>query len=280
VNWYFCFNEEATDWFSEMIKVAVTSARANTTLTPHCIYDGRDTTLIQWLRGEGVTIHRSEVPFRARLRAPDVVERNIHHAFKPEAAAGYYLPLQIPQFEHAEQYVLFTDCDIMFLRDVDLREYSPMFLAAAREIPDPNLLIQPVLGSGFNSGVMLINVEAWRRMMGDLIRTAEAHGYYKYPDIDAKYDQGLFNSVFRKNWTPLPDELNWRVFSGVNREASIIHWHGPKPVHVANYMKDGSSDLSCTTPVVDELMKKSLQSYLYYYNLFRKFLSDSFRFNA
>lgn len=62
MKWYFCFNEASTEWFEEMIEVAVVSALKNTNLEPHCVYDGGDTPLIGWLRAKNVRIHVSRVP--------------------------------------------------------------------------------------------------------------------------------------------------------------------------------------------------------------------------
>jgi hypothetical protein len=32
-----------------------------------------------------------------------------------------------------------------------------------------------------------------------------------------------------KNVLVLPDRFNWKAYWGANPEATILHWHGPKP---------------------------------------------------
>lgn len=79
-----------------MIKVAVVSAIKYTNLLPHCIYDGKETPLIAWLREQGVVIHKSQVKFYNRLFDPEIIQRNQSSYYKPESAKGYYLPTYLP----------------------------------------------------------------------------------------------------------------------------------------------------------------------------------------
>jgi hypothetical protein len=34
-------------------------------------------------------------------------------------------------------------------------------------------------------------------------------------------------------WDDLPLELNWKTYWGLNRDAAILHFHGPKPYNRA-----------------------------------------------
>jgi hypothetical protein len=61
MKWYFTFNERVVGWLGDMIKAAVLSAKQYTNLEPHCIYDGRDNHLTDWLTAMSVTIHRRKV---------------------------------------------------------------------------------------------------------------------------------------------------------------------------------------------------------------------------
>ena len=119
MKWYFSFNEAATNWFADMIKVAVISARAKTDLEPHCICDGRPSPFTDWLQRWNVKMHFQPVFFRQRLKAQDVLARNGNNGYDPEAASGFYLPLQIAEIEQNDEFVLFTDCDVMFFKPVD-----------------------------------------------------------------------------------------------------------------------------------------------------------------
>ena len=275
MKWFFCYNEYSSDWFEQMIKVAVVSAQTNTNLSANCIYDGQNTTLTRWLEAHDVQLHYRQVPFHSRLFSTDVVERNNGTAFRPEAACGYYLPLLISELKLVDEYILYTDCDVMFLKDVDLRTYRPNILAAAPEIKD---MRDPYPGdgsNGFNSGVILINVLEFRRHLPILFSCLEDHGYFSFPKIQSIYDQGLLNYVFTNNWDQLPPILNWRVFFGINPDARIVHWHGPKPINAARILQSARQDISSVTPEIEFLLNSRANSYRYYYDLFAALLDQA-----
>ncbi len=275
LKWYFCYNQESTGWFSSMIKVAVVSAKKNTNLIANCIYDGEQTPLVSWLQAQGVIIHRSRVPFYDRLFAPETLQRNQNSWYKAESAKGYYLPLQIAQIEREEEHVLFTDCDVMFTQEVDFRLFKPSGLAAAPEVADLSSPSPDRVQKYFNSGVMLINVQELRERMPVIGRILEDRGYFSFPEIGATYDQGLLNAAFESKWDALPPELNWRVFYGINPEASIIHWHGPKPPHVSDmllFLAGKREKRRLSGPIMDMLLDNNIDSYRYYFKLYCQFL--------
>jgi hypothetical protein len=275
LKWYFCYNQASTPWFSDMIKVAVTSAKQNTGLRPNCIYDGEPTALTAWLEGQGVEMHQSQVPFRKRLFDDDVMERNKGTGYKPASARGFYLPLQIPAVEEVDEHVLYTDCDVMFLRDLDLAEVKPATVAAVPEVADLSAPSPLRVLDGFNSGVMVINVPEMRKRLPDLMRILEKNGYFNFPPTGATYDQGLLNLGLQSAWDALPPTYNWRVFYGVNPDASVVHWHGPKPAHVIDLLgfKQGRREKRrLEGPVMDMLLNNHNASYEYYFELYCQFL--------
>ena len=128
MKWYFGFNEE-TDWFENYfryIKTAVNSARKNTNLEPHFLYDGLPNELTKWLVYQGVTIHS------VRSRFYEVFRKRLSPAgFR--VASGAYLRAEIPDLE-PDPFVLYTDCDVMFMGDVsDLDNLRPKHFACAPE---------------------------------------------------------------------------------------------------------------------------------------------------
>ncbi|WP_284946706.1 glycosyltransferase [Acidisoma cladoniae] len=279
LKWYFCFNEAATAWFADMIKAAVTSARLNTDLAPHCIYDGGPSPMIDWLKDNAVTIHYTKVPFRARLFDQDVIDRNKGTGYSPVSASGYYLPLQIAEVETHDQYVLFTDCDIMFLKSVDYSNFKPEIIGAVAEVANLSAPTPSHVQDAFNSGVLVINVPELRRRTPELHQALEESGYYNFGNTGATYDQGLLNMVFKSIWTPLPTELNWRVFYGHNPDANIVHWHGPKPPHIDKFIRyiDGQpvANNPPIPPLFDSLMRYDQPSYRHYYQLHLGFLDEA-----
>ncbi|MGE0815628.1 MAG: hypothetical protein AB7O28_23455 [Vicinamibacterales bacterium] len=276
MKWFFAFNEYASTWFGEMLQVAVVTAADHAPhLEPHCLYDGDgETGLTAWLRSRGVRIHPTRVAFRARLDAEDVRERNAGTGYSPQAARGFYLCLAVPASESAvsETHVLFTDCDVMFTGPVDLSAYRPSLLAAAPEMRDVRRPSPSEWGAGFNSGVMLMNAAAMRARMPAIEQVLERDGYYQFPQANAIYDQGALNSAIREGeWEPLPQTLNWRPAFGINPDAAIVHWHGPKPRHAQRTVDSGTT--TAPDAVMRGLLDAAPEAYRHYLGIFNAALA-------
>lgn len=223
MEWFFAFSENASKWFEEMIQVAVLSAKKNTTLEPHCIYDGENSYLTDWLVKEGVVVHRDQVPFRDELFSEKVIELNRGSAYKPAHAAGHFLRLLVAKHATGD-LAIYTDCDVMFSADPQI--HLPETVSAVPELSAQGI---PSAAS-FNSGVMAFNMPHFREVNADLIEFCREAGFYR-PHANS-YDQVLLNLYFSRNWERLPPELNWRPTQGINEKAAIIHFHGPKPHRV------------------------------------------------
>ncbi len=120
---------------------------------------------------------------------------------------------------------------------------------------------------------MVVNLPALRRRMDELLRCAEDNAYYYFPVADSTYDQGLLNTVFREedDWLRLPPEFNWRIFFGINRQALIAHWQGPKPLHVADHLA-GAHRPWATDWMIDKLLREALEPYKHYHEIFQTLL--------
>jgi len=226
--WFFGFSGNAAGWFREMVQVAVLSAKANTSLEAHCIYDGPDNDLIDWLDAAGVTVHRDQVPFRDELFSEVVKARNAGSHYSPEHATGHFLRLLVARHASGDA-ALYTDCDVMFRRDPTVT--TPVRVAAAAELKDG----QPS-STSFNSGVMLFNLANYRAISDDLIAFCRENGFYR--PKQSSYDQVLLNLYYANKWETLPPTMNWRPSQGVNVDAEIVHFHGPKP-HRVQAILDG-----------------------------------------
>ncbi|MCX2524850.1 glycosyltransferase family 8 protein [Larsenimonas rhizosphaerae] len=108
--------------------------------------------------------------------------------------------------------VIYLDCDVLATTDIGdlLDDHDPAhMLAAVENIGGPtSQLCKP--GRYFNSGVLVINLEAWRarrceEKLLDLMR--EQGDTFEYPDQDA------LNVLFHGEWQRLP--LRWNVQPGV-----------------------------------------------------------------
>jgi len=211
MKWYFCMSEGGLNRYSAMMRVAVASARAKTTLSPHLIYDGADHPLIDRLARDGVTVHRRGTALLSSILAVPEAP-----GYRHRMAAGGYLRLEISQIERGDPFVLYTDCDVMFQRDVDLDQLQPDVLAAAPETALTDWTF-------FNSGVMLLNVAALRDAYIDLLALARER-----LGTPHAYDQAVYNEFFAGRWERLPVNYNWKPYWGENRDAPIVHFHGPK----------------------------------------------------
>lgn len=216
--WYFATNNNGLKNAFDQIKSAVLSAKDKTSLLPFCILDdnGSDEltkTRIDWIESQGVTLIRHRSSMLSELIPVFGEQMNTY--------SGHWLRCDIPLFETEEEFVLYTDIDVVFLTDVAAIAPEPKVIACGPEHHRGDY-------SYFNSGVMVINVKAFAEKREMLIECLKAR-----LSTTAPYDdQSLLNDVFRGEWDQLPDEWNWKPYWGANEDALILHFHGPKPAHV------------------------------------------------
>lgn len=216
--WYFSVNEAGLKGAFEDIAVSVLSAREHTSLEPVCLYVGADHPRLSWLEANGVTVKRHTPSLAAALQA----------GYGDDAAkfSGHWARVDVPDIETEETYVLYTDIDVMFRRDPALYDFRPAYVAVAEEqkLSDRH---------HFNSGVMVINIPAMRAAL-PWFRAAidrRLYGVFKYPP----HDQASFNEFFKPVASWMDPAFNWKPYWGWNDNAAIIHFHGPKPRHVARF---------------------------------------------
>jgi len=137
-------------------------------------------------------------------------ERYSSLSVKNHMSHAAYYKISIPDLLPEHNKVLFLDCDLVIKQDLleiwetDLRHYC----LAAVENPGFDRYEQlkiPIGSRTFNSGVMLLNLEAWRKqdipsqVMAFL--TANSHR-------TALHDQDGFNAVMYDKWLPLKPKWN------------------------------------------------------------------------
>lgn len=226
MKWFFALNAltEHLAAYSEMVKVAVLSARRHTTLEPIFLYDGPRNELVAWLEGRGVRV----IARRTRLHASLAkLAEEKGDPFILQCGAGAFLRLEIPDLCAEEGWereeVLYTDCDIMFMGNVadQLPELRGYFIGAAPEGEQDN-------PDFINSGVMLMRIPALRQM-------ETVFWQFVHEKLDRMvtfgWDQAAYQWFYRHGWKHLRPELNWKPYWGINDAARVIHFHGPKPFH-------------------------------------------------
>lgn len=224
MKWYACLNESALGRYAEHLRVAIRTAIDIAGLEPHVVFDGDPERLRAAIGHDRFQIHRRRSSlFDAIMATPE------QPGWRRAVAAGALLRLDIPLIEATDEFVLYTDCDVLFARRVELSALRPRYLAAAPQH-------EPYDWSLFCSGVLLLNAPAMRSEHPRLMRHArEALGR---PD---HYDQEILNDYFKNRWDHLPIHTHWKPYWGIERTASIVHFHGPK-VEDARRLAAGASN--------------------------------------
>lgn len=251
MKWYFAASENPE--LFPLIIGAVNSALANTTLEPHFIYDGGENELTPWLREKGVKI----IPHRVGFY--DELEKHYSKELL-KIASGAFLRCDIPVIEQDADYILYTDCDVMFLKDFDAH-IRPKYFACAPQENKRNF-------RDFNTGVMLMNVKELRK------------SHEKFCEFIVKnlkhlptFDQSAFQLYYHGKCTKLPLEYNHKPYWGVNggrvENAVIVHFHGCKPTDFASDEK-----LQALPYEHERLYRKNVQAYDFCLNLFKKYCTE------
>lgn len=256
MRWFFALNEASRDFsgYADMVKVAVHTAQAHTSLLPHCLYDGGENDLTRWLRARGVTIIPCRSQFYPALERMAALRNDPYYV---TCGAGAFLRLEVPRVAREQGYsddlVLYTDCDVMFAREVvpDLCALSPRFFAVAPEG-------EPTNYRAMNTGVMLMHLPRLSEEDPKFLKFA--HWYMDtLPSHEAGFtwDQSTYLLYYRPfsrfllrsnigdkwrgrlsyrlrwldppQWDRLPLGFNWKPYWGDPGDAGIIHFHGPKP---------------------------------------------------
>jgi hypothetical protein len=250
--WYFAFNHNAVGSYERMIRVAVLSNRRCAGLAAHCVYCGPDVPLLDWLEENGVTVIRHEGSLRPTiLRTPAVGH------FHPAVAEGAYLRLDIPLLEATDEFVLYTDLDVLFLGDPGDWGDPPRFFSCAPEFWTDDW-------SYCNTGVMIMNVPALRAEHEKLIAFAADNLLTHMERNQGVFDQKTMNLYFGGRWDRLPLGLNWKPYWGVNPEARILHFHGPKPPNMERIFKGDTTE----PQVYRDLVDRDRRAALYYLRCF------------
>lgn len=254
--WYFAINDSGVEGYEYMIKAAVLSAQKYTSLLPHCIYYGQDAAIMGWLRDHDVRIINRTSSFIDEIHATAD-----NGNWTKAIATGAYLRLDIPIIEVEDEYVLYTDCDVLFTENFSAPEDRPEYFSAAPENEIDNW-------SFFNTGVMVINVPAMRGEM-QRIRTetrGRLNGLWKTGR--GTYDQGILNETFKDAWNRLNPIYNWKPYWGVNPDAKIIHFHGPKPAHIFKIISNNTDRIPS---LYQNMVARSPVSMSHYLEVFDEF---------
>jgi hypothetical protein len=260
VKWYFALSEASIDRVDHgwrgLIRVAVQSARQNTSLEPFMLYDGNENEFLDELRRMGVTVIHRRVSFYDAL----VEIGETRPGYLP-IATGAFLRVDLPLVENTDEFVLYTDCDVTFLRDPDLTQIRPTYFAAA---PQASLTDYE---NDMNTGVIVMNVPAMRAMRSSFVEFIISNLRAGWPG----FDQENYRRHYKGKWDHLPLELNWKPYWGPGTDVGIVHWHGPKPELAQKLIADPELN---TVPIWKTLFQRSPDGYRYFLDIWDKFAAN------
>lgn len=246
MKWYFACNDKSPDFYP-LIKGAVNSALENTFLEPHFIYDGAENELTEWLKEKNVKIINHRISFYEELG-------NHYNENLLNIASGAFLRCDIPVIEKEDEFVLYTDCDVLFLKDFE-SSIKPEYFACSTQFDKKNF-------RDFNTGVMLMNVNKLR----------ESHEKFtkfivENLNVLNTFDQTAYQIFYNGKNTKLPVIFNHKPYWGTDENAAILHFHGAKPT-------DFTSDEALKIMPHYNLYKKNPVAYDFYLSLFKKYCPE------
>jgi hypothetical protein len=218
--------------FQDMALVLAKSAKINCKFDMYCIYDGEPNVITGKLEELGVHVLFHKPAYVGLLETGARRGRRGRGGIWADPALwnGAFLRLEIPllvrELGFRDKFVLYVDTDTFFQSEPPLDLIHPRYLAAASESDPKNKRF-------FNSGVMVLNVRSMVETYPQFIQFCIDNDFAPKSGV---IDQGLYNIFYRTKWQHLDAEYNWKAYWPINPRASIIHFHGPNPAHIADYL--------------------------------------------
>jgi hypothetical protein len=273
--WFFAYHGYSTT-YDLHIEVMLRSAVANTTLEPHLIYFGpQDSPIVRLAEGHGVkVIHHTpsilDDLHRIKAKYPD---------YPIDFASGAFLRIDLPhicrELGYTDEFVLYTDCDVVFLRDFPEPGSEP-FLQPALFACAPERSRTEL--ANINSGVMVMNVAALREDY-PAFREYITSGDTIYDELFKKgaFDQKAYRVYYQLKWDHLPPEYNWKPYWGFNEDALIVHFHGPKIPQLQKLIPLQKLISGVPLPISDHMQRlynRDRDAYERYLASFQKYIPD------
>lgn len=219
-------DSNTTELYSDLLTVALKSARQNTTLDLVVLYDGqKEHRIYDVLCKYHVKIIEhsfSHFDCLKKTFTPDILlSKTGKSSIDFKKLSGTFMRLDIPFIENDDEYVLYADVDVIFNKDIkDSDLLKPKIVAAAPEISRDYHE-----GDILNAGILFMNVKEMRKKSEEIFSLMEQG----IPNKTNLFDQGYINEVCENEFDLLPLEYNWKPYWGLNDNAKIIHFHGIKP---------------------------------------------------
>lgn len=219
-------DSSTTALYADLLTVALKSARQNTSLDLVVLYDGpKEHCIYEVLLKYNVKIIEhpfSHFEYLKKTFTPDILlSKTGKRSIDFKKLSGTFMRLDIPFIENDDDYVLYTDIDVIFNKDInDTNLSKPKVVSAGPEVSK-----EYHEGDIFNAGILYLNVKAMREKCNKIFSLLEQG----IPNKTNLFDQGYINEVCENEFDFLPLEYNWKPYWGLNENAKIIHFHGIKP---------------------------------------------------
>ena len=109
---------------------------------------------------------------------------------------------------------------------------------------------------------MWINVNNMREKLPELKRML-IESYFK----KLGYDQLALNSYYGSMYDYLDPLFNWKPYWGVNNNAFILHFHGPKPPLIEAFLRTPIQLPKAYIPLLND---STINNYKHYLNIYNK----------
>lgn len=248
--WYTSMSEDRrADDYWEALSVAVMSAKAHApSLQPVLVFLGQPNSRTAWFEKQGGIVIHHRLTFRHLL--DEAVEKGwcnpnivmFQGAFgrldAPTLTEKVMPLINVDEFE--TEYILYTDVDVLFFRDITLCNFPQ---------PPRQLMFGAEMTRGviWNTGVVLMNVTALAADMPALLDFA-LERKWQFPT----FDQDWLRWFYEGRIDYLPDVYNWKAYWGGGENVTIVHTHGPKPADkcTACFLQQRKlpSDKACECP--------------------------------
>jgi hypothetical protein len=132
MKWYLGINEAGThNELGLHARIAVSSALSRTDLEPRLLYTGARNAFTEWMEARGVMVIDVEIRFEKEINF--LAAQGLY----PKALLGHWLRSQICLLEMGDEFVVYTDCDVLFVEQPDFGRIHPEYFACAPEFTSP-----------------------------------------------------------------------------------------------------------------------------------------------
>lgn len=252
--------------YTELFEVALKSARQNTTLDLYALYDGpKEHPCYTLMEKYAVKIiehqfsHKNDI---AKTYTESYLLSHYGKVIPYEKLAGTFMRLDIPFIEKTDDFVLYSDIDVIFLEDIKEEDFpKTKYLAAVSEFS------KNIEDDGyFNAGILFMNIEGMKEKASKIFDDLNV-GKANETGI---FDQGYLNQYCYNDLQILPLEYNWKPYWGYNEKAKIIHFHGIKPGGTLD-----NSGFNLDNSFFDLIYSKNkdfISGLIFYFNIYFKIL--------